>query len=273
MKHCRAMRDDAGGLGSGADRPVSRAGGETWVRLVVASVQGGSAPRLSTPGGRIRGRDGSAGTMLHGIMFAVIVLIGCGPSPAGDARDVATEVADAVSRDVANARADTGPKDASTEDPRDANGTDALEIDVVDAAAAVDAVDAAVGDVAADRAVAIDAGPPGGRGAPCRARIPACAPGYPGTLCDTGLVCVDDVCVAGLPSGAPCGGGAVGRCAEEAACLDDGPDTVVPTCRPRGTFGSECIFTALRSCDLGGSTDFVCADGLICSPTTFRCGR
>lgn len=224
-------------------------------------------------GGPSPGRAGAS----RSLVLASIALFGCGPSPRVDAPDGAAEVSDAGPRDVADALSDArdgaGPQDATAEVGRDASGADATTSDAVADGAVTDgAEDAGGADVGRDTGV-VDAGPPGGPGARCRARIPACAPGYPGTLCDAGLVCVDEVCVAGLPSGAPCGGGIAGRCAEESACLDDGPGTVAPTCRPRGTLGSECIFTAFRSCDLGGSTDFVCSDGLVCSPTTLRCVR
>lgn len=107
---------------------------------------------------------------------------------------------------------------------------------------------------------------PGSLGAPCR-RFSVCAPDYPGAACEGGLACEADLCVQGLFDGARCERGVGAPCAEHSECVVTGAEG---RCVRDGYLGGRCIYTARRSCDLGGTSDFACTEGLYCT-TDLHC--
>lgn len=132
----------------------------------------------------------------------------------------------------------------------------------------VPALDVPTPDVPAPDVPAPDV-PYGALGASCRAWVPLCLPGYPGYECEAGLVCVDGRCAAGLPTGARCGKGIPGLCAENSSCVDD--EAGAARCTVRGSLGGDCISNLRYVCDEGGTERYVCLAGLLCSYSTLRC--
>lgn len=170
------------------------------------------------------------------------------PDVGGDARPAAAADVDAPSApDDVGHTADTG----------DAGDGRALPEDVL-------AADVAAADVSPDV-------PHGSPGASCRAWVPLCLTGYPGYECEAGLVCVDGRCAAGLATGARCGVGIPGLCAEHSSCIDDAAG--VARCTVRGSLGGNCISNLRYVCDEGGTAPYVCDEGLYCSLSTLRCLR
>ena len=195
--------------------------------------------------------------------FGCVVPPEAGPSDAGSALpDGGADERAAVTVDAVDAS--TTPDDVPAADVPAAD-VPAADVPAADVPAAdVPAADVPAADVPADV-------PYGALGASCRAWVPACLTGYPGYECEAGLVCVDGRCAAGLATGARCGAGVPGLCAENSSCIED--DAAVTRCAVRGTLGADCVSNIRYWCDEGGTAPYVCFDGLICSPSTLRCFR
>ena len=185
------------------------------------------------------------------------LLGGCGaPRPEQTPADAAIE--DVTSNDAGlggDARAKGQNADATRRGDVDDAGTEpdapSTDIPLVDIPAAdVPLVDIPAADVPAARSL-------GGR---C-SHWSLCSTSTPVPACAEGLACAGEVCVPGLRVGARCVEGGA-PCGVLSSCVTrDG----VGTCVADGDPGGRCFYHALYSCDLGGTSDYSCGRGTVCS--------
>lgn len=160
------------------------------------------------------------------------------------------------------------PADATSVDapPREAGAGDDARADVAttdrattDVPATDVPADVPAADVPAD-VPATDVPAPRSLGGQCY-YWSLCSTPMPAPPCEAGLACQGSVCVRGLPVGARCTEGGA-PCEGLSSCATYNG---LGTCIADGSPGGQCFFNASYVCDLGGTSDYSCFEGTVCS--------